>query len=193
VLKELFYALSCRAVLWPVMQSTKLCIHEERVLELVLETKHMPQSLAQHGTVTVTAEEVAQRIGQVFIQRVSLLHVPTHDLYVFEHECVWLCGANSLRCSMPVVLACQTVASHHAKAVFWQLEEPGCLVHISSHCMRRGVVVFTEVQYHSQTFVLCVVVVQAAVNLLGSVLDTPEFFWSAPDQLQVKRGGTPGG
>jgi hypothetical protein len=40
------------------------------VLELVLETKHMPQSLAQHGTVTVTAEEVAQRIGQVFIQRV---------------------------------------------------------------------------------------------------------------------------
>lgn len=26
---------------------------------------------------------------------------------------------------------------------------------------------------------------QAAVNLLGSVLDTPEFFWSAPDQLQV--------
>lgn len=40
------------------------------MLELVLETKHMPQSLAQHGTVNVTAEEVAQRIGQVFIQRV---------------------------------------------------------------------------------------------------------------------------
>jgi uncharacterized Rmd1/YagE family protein len=46
-------------------------VHEERVLELVLETKHMPQTLAQHGTVNVTAEEVAQRIGQVFIQRVS--------------------------------------------------------------------------------------------------------------------------
>ena len=28
------------------MQSTKLCIHEERVLELVLETMHMPQPLA---------------------------------------------------------------------------------------------------------------------------------------------------
>lgn len=54
-------------------QSTKLCIHEERVLELVLETKHMPQSLAQHGTVNVTAEEVAQRIGQVFIQRVGTI------------------------------------------------------------------------------------------------------------------------
>jgi uncharacterized Rmd1/YagE family protein len=60
------------------MQSTKLCIHEERVLELVLETKHMPQSLAQHGTVTVTAEEVAQRIGQVFIQRVRSLPLGTH-------------------------------------------------------------------------------------------------------------------
>lgn len=51
-------------------QSTKLCIHEERVLELVLETKHMPQAMAEHGTVNVTSEEVAQRIGQVFIQRV---------------------------------------------------------------------------------------------------------------------------
>lgn len=40
------------------------------MLELVLETKHMPQSLALHGTVNVTAEEVAQRMGQVFIQRV---------------------------------------------------------------------------------------------------------------------------
>lgn len=26
---------------------------------------------------------------------------------------------------------------------------------------------------------------RSAVNLLSSVLDTPEFFWSAPDQLQV--------
>lgn len=26
---------------------------------------------------------------------------------------------------------------------------------------------------------------RAAVNLLSTVLDTPEFFWSAPDSLQV--------
>jgi hypothetical protein len=26
---------------------------------------------------------------------------------------------------------------------------------------------------------------RSAVNLLSSVLDTPEFFWSAPDHLQV--------
>jgi hypothetical protein len=39
--------------------------------------------------------------------------------------------------------------------------------------------------------VLCVVLLQvflqrSAVNLLGVVLDVPEFFWSAPDHLQVR-------
>lgn len=37
----------------------------------------------------------------------------------------------------------------------------------------------------SAAMVVAVCCTQAAVNLLGSVLDTPEFFWSAPDQLQV--------
>lgn len=30
---------------------------------------------------------------------------------------------------------------------------------------------------------------RSAVNLLSSVLDTPEFFWSAADNLQVCVGG----
>lgn len=63
------------------------------MLELVLETKHMPQAMAEHGTVNVTSEEVAQRIGQVFIQRVRTegatparscrcgLHVHAKQLY----------------------------------------------------------------------------------------------------------------
>jgi len=35
---------------------------------------------------------------------------------------------------------------------------------------------------------------RSAVNLLGVVLDVPEFFWSSPDHLQVRgRGGTRGG
>lgn len=29
---------------------------------------------------------------------------------------------------------------------------------------------------------------RSAVNLLGVVLDVPEFFWSAPDHLQVRPG-----
>lgn len=28
----------------------------------------------------------------------------------------------------------------------------------------------------------------STLNLLSTVMDTPEFFWSAPDQLQVKHG-----
>lgn len=70
------------------LQSTKLCIHEERVLELVLETKHMPQAMAQHGTVNVTSEEVAQRIGQVFIQRVSIGECRATDLGTPVCDCM---------------------------------------------------------------------------------------------------------
>eukprot|EP00877_Chromochloris_zofingiensis_P008596 jgi/Chrzof1/3990/Cz13g16090.t1 len=82
------------AICHALAQSTKLCVYEERVVETVLQTKHLPEALAKHGTVHIGAKAVAQLIGQVFLQR-------------------------------------------------------------------------------------------SAVNLLSTVLDTPEFFWSAPDQLQA--------
>ncbi|KIY92677.1 Sporulation protein RMD1 [Monoraphidium neglectum] len=82
------------AICHALAQSTKLCVYEERVIDLVMSTKHLPQHMAEHGTVRISAKEVAQLIGQVFLQR-------------------------------------------------------------------------------------------SAVNLLSSVLDTPEFFWSAPDAMQV--------
>lgn len=73
------------------------------MLELVLETKHMPQSLAQHGTVTVTAEEVAQRIGQVFIQRVRSLRLALQCVQpapCFTRSLrLALCVACGLRCA----------------------------------------------------------------------------------------------
>lgn len=74
-------------------QSTKLCVFEERVLEMVAATRNLPGNLATTGKVTLKRKEVAQLIGKVFIQK-------------------------------------------------------------------------------------------AAVNLLSTVLDTPEFFWSAPDSMQ---------
>lgn len=43
------------AICHALAQSTKLCIYEERVLELVLATKHLPQALATHGTVHVSS------------------------------------------------------------------------------------------------------------------------------------------
>lgn len=82
------------AICHALAQSTKLSVSEERVTDLVLKTKHLPQQLAVTGTVDIKAKEVAQLIGQVFLQR-------------------------------------------------------------------------------------------STVNLLSSVLDTPEFFWSAPDSMQV--------
>lgn len=74
-------------------QSTKLSVYEQRVVEIVEETKDLPEILATVGEVKMGRKEIAQLIGRVFLQR-------------------------------------------------------------------------------------------SAVNLLSTVLDTPEFFWSAPDAMQ---------
>lgn len=44
-------------------------MYEERVVDLVLRTKHLPQHMAEHGTVRISAKEVAQLIGQVRSRR----------------------------------------------------------------------------------------------------------------------------
>jgi uncharacterized Rmd1/YagE family protein len=75
-------------------QSTKLSVYEERVMEIVEETKDLPEILATTGQVKMSRKQIAQLIGRVFIQK-------------------------------------------------------------------------------------------SAVNLLSTVLDTPEFFWSAPDAMQA--------
>lgn len=75
-------------------QSTKLGVYEARIQDIVNDTKHLPESLAETGRVDISRGQIARLIGLVFLQR-------------------------------------------------------------------------------------------TAVNLLSSVLDTPEYFWSAPDHLQV--------
>lgn len=75
-------------------QSTKLSIYEQRIMDVVLQTKHLPEHLARDGKVKISRTQIAKLIGEVFLQR-------------------------------------------------------------------------------------------SAVTLLSSVMDTPEFFWSSPDQLQV--------
>ncbi|EFN59105.1 hypothetical protein CHLNCDRAFT_137893 [Chlorella variabilis] len=74
-------------------QSAKLSVYEERVIEIVENTKDLPETLAATGEVGLSRKQIAQFIGRVFIQK-------------------------------------------------------------------------------------------SAVNLLSTVLDTPEFFWSAPDSMQ---------
>lgn len=51
------------AICHALAQSTKLCVYEERVVDLVLRTKHLPQQMADHGAVRITAKEIAQLIG----------------------------------------------------------------------------------------------------------------------------------
>ena len=85
------------AISHALAQCTKLSVYEERITDLVLATKHLPESLAADGTVKISRKQIARLIGTVFLQR-------------------------------------------------------------------------------------------ASVNLLSTVLDTPEFFWSAPDHLQVAVG-----
>ena len=82
------------AISHALAQCTKLSVYEERITDLVLATKHLPESLAADGTVKISRKQIARLIGTVFLQR-------------------------------------------------------------------------------------------ASVNLLSTVLDTPEFFWSAPDHLQT--------
>jgi uncharacterized Rmd1/YagE family protein len=51
------------AISHALAQSTKLCVYEERVVETVLETKHLPETLAKHGNVHISRKKVAQLIG----------------------------------------------------------------------------------------------------------------------------------
>ncbi|KAG2432440.1 hypothetical protein HXX76_008786 [Chlamydomonas incerta] len=82
------------SISYALAQSTKLSVYEKRVTDVVLETKNLPEALAEHGEVAISGHDIARLIGKVFLQK-------------------------------------------------------------------------------------------SAVNLLGSVLGTPEFFWHAPDSFQA--------
>jgi hypothetical protein len=58
------------AISYALAQSTKLSLHERRVTDMVLETKHLPESLARSGKVTLSPDRIAKLIGKVFIQKV---------------------------------------------------------------------------------------------------------------------------
>jgi hypothetical protein len=53
------------AITYALAQSTKLSLHERRVTEMVLETKHLPESLAETGKVSLSPETIAKLIGKV--------------------------------------------------------------------------------------------------------------------------------
>lgn len=58
------------AISYALAQSTKLSLHERRVTDMVLETKHLPESLARSGKMQLSPDTIAKLIGRVFIQKV---------------------------------------------------------------------------------------------------------------------------
>lgn len=53
------------AISYALAQSTKLSLHERRVTDMVMETKHLPESLAATGKVALSPETIAKLIGKV--------------------------------------------------------------------------------------------------------------------------------
>lgn len=53
------------AISYALAQSTKLSLHERRVSAMVVETKHLPESLAASGKVALSPETIAKLIGKV--------------------------------------------------------------------------------------------------------------------------------
>jgi uncharacterized Rmd1/YagE family protein len=53
------------AISHALAQSTKLAVYEERILEVVRESRNLPEALARHGEVHISQKKIAQLIGQV--------------------------------------------------------------------------------------------------------------------------------
>lgn len=51
------------AISYALAQSTKLSMYERRVVDIVLESKNLPESLAERGEVDISSVEVAKLIG----------------------------------------------------------------------------------------------------------------------------------
>ncbi|KAL6757794.1 hypothetical protein V8C86DRAFT_2613487 [Haematococcus lacustris] len=57
------------AISYALAQSTKLSVYEKCVVDIVLETKNLPEGLAQNGSVDISSTEIAKLIGKVFLQK----------------------------------------------------------------------------------------------------------------------------
>ncbi|MEW5309405.1 MAG: hypothetical protein WDW38_001296 [Sanguina aurantia] len=56
------------AISHALAQATKLSVYEARVVDLVEETRHLPQALAAHGRIRLSSRKLAMLIGKVFLQ-----------------------------------------------------------------------------------------------------------------------------
>ncbi|GAX81129.1 hypothetical protein CEUSTIGMA_g8563.t1 [Chlamydomonas eustigma] len=57
------------AISYALSQSAKLSVYERNVVGIVLETKNLPESLAETGEVDISGHDIAKLIGKVFLQK----------------------------------------------------------------------------------------------------------------------------
>ena len=53
------------SISYALSQSTKLSVHEKMVVDIVYETKNLPEALAETGAVKISGHEIAKLIGKV--------------------------------------------------------------------------------------------------------------------------------
>ena len=57
------------AISYALSQSVKLSVYENRVVDIVEETKNLPESLALSGQVDISSKDIAKLIGKIFLQK----------------------------------------------------------------------------------------------------------------------------
>lgn len=60
------------AVSIALAQSTRISVQEAQVIEIVYETKDLPNQLAETGRVSLSHGKLAQLIGSIFLQKSAL-------------------------------------------------------------------------------------------------------------------------
>ncbi len=60
------------AISYALAQSMKLVVFEEKVEQTIKRTEHIPISLANSGRITLSGKQIAQKMGQLFLERSSI-------------------------------------------------------------------------------------------------------------------------
>lgn len=74
------------AVSYGLAQAVKLALFEETIDKTIVKTRHLPMDLARKGKIFLSRREIAQKIGELFIDRSS---VNLHSGILDEPEFFW--------------------------------------------------------------------------------------------------------
>ncbi len=168
------------AISHALAQSTKLSVYEERVVALVEESKHLPQVRGQ-SAFCVCSRHAFINLFSSLCQLVMVAFVRCTPK--FAHTRAGRCVRRlRVRAQQEAALSPATTtpyANAHA-ANTHPMQDLASQGRVSMSTKKLAQLI-GKVFLQSST-----------LNLLSTVMDTPEFFWSAPDQLQVGAMGVVG-